>query len=637
MPRRPRTESATAAHRPAPLTTEVLAAAPDSLLIVTGAAAAARGAFEAGIGLAVTYPGSPITETFEVLSACQAEKAPICHLVVNEHVAFHKAMGYALTGGRALVTMKHVGFNVAADPAHYIGYTGVRGGMVILVGTDPGATCSTGEYDFRFYAPHTHLPLLEPRSGQEILDTLRQAFEWSEADELPYVVAVPAGACYALEGVRVGAIQNPKNDLRFQNSPDLTNVGRRAVLHHQKLLEREQLVRQRAIARGMLQVEGSGKEALIVTSGYHVSRVREALLRLSLTERVRVVHALQTWPFPLESLQRELQNIDRIIFVEDLGGFLEQTLGRALLDLHRPLTIHGKDVFPATGALDLQMVENGLGHLFGVSRAVAAVQTPLLEVPEREGTFCPGCPDRAFFFALTEQLGPHDVLGGDIGCSSLPPHFSSWLTCMNSGTAIAAGVTLALNGRDQVVSLIGDSTLLHSGLQTIIEAAATDSDQICFVLDNHWTAMTGHQRTPATPVDDAGRPCTHLDIEQLLLACGVTRLSRADPFHLDAFRALLKRLKQERGFRVVLMQRECGLQERRRPAKPGWKQCYVIDADRCHECMLCYERFCCPAIVKNAEGKLEIDPVLCSRCGVCEQVCPNGAVASVQTFVGESE
>ncbi|HNV71732.1 MAG TPA: thiamine pyrophosphate-dependent enzyme, partial [Candidatus Ozemobacteraceae bacterium] len=577
MPRRARADHSTGMPRPAPLATDILAAVPDSLLIMTGAAAAARGAYEAGIGLAVTYPGSPITETFEVLAAAPAASAPVCHLVINEHVAFHKAMGYALSGGRALVTMKHVGFNVAADPAHYIGYTGVRGGMVILVGTDPGATCSTGEYDFRFYAPHTHLPLLEPRSGQEILDALRQAFEWSEEDELPYVVAVPAGACYALEGVRVGAVQQPKADLRFHNSPDLTNVGRRAVLHHQKLLARERRVRQRAGGRGLVQVDGHGSEAAIITSGYHVSRVREALLRLGLSERVRVLHSLLTSPFPTDSLARELDGIDRLVFVEDLGGFLEQTLSRALLDLNRTVRVSGKEVFPATGALDLQTVEQGLGQIFGVSREPIALPTPLPEVPEREGTFCPGCPDRAFFFALTEQLGPHDVLGGDIGCSSLPPHFSSWLTCMNSGTAIAAGVTLALNGRDLVVSLIGDSTLLHSGLQTIIEAVATDSDQICFVLDNHWTAMTGHQRTPATPVDAAGQPCSHLDIEQLLRACGVQRLSRADPFHLDAFRALLKRLRQERGFRVVLIQRECGLQERRRPEKPGWKQQFVLD------------------------------------------------------------
>ncbi|MFZ2960167.1 MAG: thiamine pyrophosphate-dependent enzyme [Candidatus Ozemobacteraceae bacterium] len=640
---------------------------PGRRLIVTGAAAAARGAHEAGVGLVTTYPGSPITETFELLASPENPSHPICHLSLNEHVAFHKAMGFSLAGGRSLVTMKHVGFNVAADPAHYIGYTGVKGGMVILVGTDPGAQCSTGEYDFRFYALHTHLPLVEPTSGQNILDCIKNAFAWSEADHLPYVIAVPAGACYGIEGVTTGRVEPVHAGTTFTNSPDLTNVGRRAVANHRKLLERLERVRQEANDRDVVSVFGTGREALIVTSGVHLSRVREAVLALGLAERVRIFCSTITHPLPTDLLRPHVIACPMILFVEDLGGFLETSLARFLLSLDRPPTVRGKDLFPAYGTLDLAGVMRGLSQAFSlpvsppppslsahpahkestdfhnaksslpssssspVGSSPEAISIPKIpELPEREGTFCPGCGYRGFFHVLTEFLGPDDVMGGDIGCSSLPPHFSSWLTCMNSGTAIATGASLALAGRNRVISMIGDSTLLHSGLQTIIEAAMHDSDQVCFVLYNHWTAMTGHQTTPVTPKTMEGVSQPHIDIEALLKILSVKHVDRVDPWRIGGLRVLLRRIFQERGFRVVLVERECTLLTRRRPPEGGWKSLFYLEPERCHECGLCYERLSCPAIVKDDAGVLSIDEGLCARCGVCAQLCPNGAIQELQ-------
>ncbi|MBF0501004.1 MAG: indolepyruvate ferredoxin oxidoreductase subunit alpha [Candidatus Riflebacteria bacterium] len=617
---------------------------PGRRLIVTGAGAAARGAFEAGIGLVTTYPGSPITETFEILASSENTARPICSLSLNEHVAFHKAMGFSLAGGRSLITMKHVGFNVAADPAHYIGYTGVKGGMVILVGTDPGAQCSTGEYDFRFYALHTHLPLVEPTSGQQILDCMRHAFEWSEADGVPYVIAVPAGACYGIEGVVTGMIEPKHAGTSFTESKTLTNVGRRAVENHRKLLERLEKIRREAEIRNLVQVFGNGREALIITSGIHLSRVREAANILGIAERLRIFCSTVTHPFPTDLLKTHVEACSRLIFVEDLGGFLETVISRYLLSLTRSPHVQGKDLFPAYGNLDLDMIMKGLANAFSVNirkscdeshtetAGITAVPdiSKIPEIPEREGTFCPGCGYRGFFHILTEFLGPDDIMGGDIGCSSLPPHFSSWLTCMNSGTAIAAGVSLALAGRRQIVSMIGDSTLLHSGLQTLIEAAADDSDQVCFILYNHWTAMTGHQATPATPRTAEGVSRPHIDIKSLLTVLGVKRFDTIDPWRISGLRVLLKRVLHERGFRVVIVERECTLLSNRRRPASGWHRTYRLEPERCHECGMCYERLSCPAIVKNADGVLAIENGLCAHCGVCEQICPNGAIQEIQ-------
>ncbi|MBF0410107.1 MAG: indolepyruvate ferredoxin oxidoreductase subunit alpha [Candidatus Riflebacteria bacterium] len=607
-------------------TADVFTASEGDSIFISGAAAASRAVYEAGVGFAATYPGSPITETFELLASNRNPSKIISRMSINEHVAFHQAMGFALAGGRSFITMKHVGFNVAADPAHYIGYTGVRGGMVALIGLDPGATCSTGEYDFRFYALHTHLPMLEPTSAQEILDLTKMAFDWSEEDHLPWIVCVPAGACYGVENVVVGSVRDVKNGDSFVNSPDYTNVGARAVVNHAKLLDKVRKVAEKAGRRKLSRVFGSGREALVVTSGYNLQKSLEAAEYLKIMDRITVYCPLQTYPLPIGEIEALAEDIDKVIFIEDLGGFLEMSTAPLLLSLQRPIEVIGKNIFPGYGALSLSSIISGFAEAFNVTKPESFAIPEIPKIPERQGTFCPGCTYRPFFLALTEFLGPNDVLGGDIGCSSLPPHYSSWLTCMNSGTAIAAGVTSALNGKSRVVSLIGDSTFLHSGMQTILEAAMTDSDQICFVLDNNWTAMTGHQTNYATSVDQSGKPVEHLQIKNILKALGVKHIYHGDPLHFHAFRSLLRRLFDQKGFRVVMIERECSLQLSRRNGGKITNDICFIEPGRCQDCGLCYEKLCCPAILKNSQEKYEIERTLCSGCGVCVEICPNGAI-----------
>lgn len=611
------------------LTEQFFSARKGDALILSGAAAAARGAFEAGVGFVTTYPGSPITEAFEVLKGRQ-NSSGICRQSINEHVGFHQAMGFSLAGGRAMITMKHVGFNVASDPAHYIGYTGVRGGMVILVGTDPGATCSTGEYDFRFYSLHTHLPLLEPSNAQEILDAVKIAFAWSEEDNLPYVVAIPASACYGVERVFAGNVEPLHSGTVFTNTPELTNVGRRATENHRRLLDKVSFVEKKARSRKVVKFHPGPSKTLVITSGIHYWQVLESLKMLGVDNPPAVFSPLLTYPFPFSELKKRLSKISEIIFVEDLGGFLETSISSHLLALGKPFRVLGKSVFPPTGNIDFQITFRELGKLMGVDVPESAE----FNLPEREGTFCPGCAYRGFFFSLLEELGEDSVIGGDIGCSSLPPHFSSWLTCMNSGTSIAAGVSLAIGKQKKVASLIGDSTLFHSGLQTIIEAAQADSNQLCFVLDNYWTAMTGHQENPSTPVEADGSYRAHVDIEALLRAGGVKRINLVDPTNLRSLRSTIRKLLNEEGFRVAILRRECRLQSRRRPSHQPWEKEYFLVEDRCQECGVCYEKFCCPAIVQNSAEKYEIDRKSCSQCGACVHICPNGAIVAVANRKG---
>ncbi|MBI4859488.1 MAG: 4Fe-4S binding protein [Candidatus Riflebacteria bacterium] len=236
------------------------------------------------------------------------------------------------------------------------------------------------------------------------------------------------------------------------------------------------------------------------------------------------------------------------------------------------------------------------------------------------------------------------MLGGDIGCSSLPPHYPDWLTCMNSGTSIASGVGQALvettsdrGRRPRVVSLVGDSTLFHSGLQTIIDCARRDSDQICFVLDNSWTAMTGHQSTPGTPRDLKGdRIEGAVDIPALLGAAGVRRLFTVDPLRVSRMRRLMMRLLEEPGFSCVVVRRECKLQVRRRGAAARWTGVFGVVEERCRRCNRCYSVLTCPAIDKLENGQIVIDPDLCGSCSLCHQTCPNGAIVQVRVRAAEA-
>lgn len=632
-----------------PLSDDFFDPRPGVRLLLSGAAAAARGAWEAGVGFALTYPGSPVVETYEALAAPDGPAAARCRVAVNEHVAWHEAFGYALAGGRSLVVMKHVGFHVANDPAHYSAVLGVRGGMVAVVGDDPGATCSTGEFDVRFHALHAHLPVVEPSDVEEARALARAAFELSESEALPVLLVMPSGLCHGVGTAAAGPVDAPRAGLAFRASPDYTSVGGRAVRLRERLFRKIDL-----LARGERPLPfpvatflpGDGPD-LIVAPSVQLPTVAEWLVRRGLSGRVPVWSPKLTYPLPVAEFARVLAatGARRILCVEPLEGFLEHQIGVWLARRGGPAPeLHGKDLVPAAGELSSVRVGAALARFLGLPEEPPS---PESGAAPREGTFCPGCSHRAFFHMLRGALRPGDVIGGDIGCSSLPPHHSDWLTCMNSGASIAAGVARAVasatadaaqgSGRAQrVVSLIGDSTLLHGGLQTVLECAQTGSDQLLFVLDNGWTAMTGHQPTPATPDGRDGRTpgAPAVDLRGLLAALGVRDLHELDPFRLRGGRAMIRRLLERApGFACVIVRRECRLQSTRRARSeppPPWRERFMIVPERCRACGECYAVLTCPAIDADADGIARIDPLSCSGCGICRDACPNGAIVRLR-------
>ncbi len=622
------------------LLADFFTAEPSQSLILSGAAAVSRGAFEAGVGLVVTYPGSPVVETYDVLAAANGPLTDKSHIVINEHVAYHQAMGYAFAGGRSLAIMKHVGLNVASDPVHYSGYTGVKGGMVLLVGSDPGANCSTGEFDCRLLSLHTHLPILEPGDFQEALDMTRSAFELSEDLSLPVMVVIPSKLCYGMGTVITSKPKEPNAELSFAHTPDLTNVGPRAVERHRLLMGK--IDKLRTAEKGAIASLPAGKQnvvkakELVVTSGIYGDYVREALSELDLADEVAVHIPAMTYPLSRTELLTAIKEsgCERIVVVEDLEKFIELQIASILAEEGLQLKLQGKDIFPPWGPIQYQQVEDELAQLYGKNKRETSELSEALSAVHREGTFCPGCPHRAFFDTLLDILDDEDVIGGDIGCSSLPPHFSDWLTCMNSGPSISAGLTKALDEapeRQRVISVIGDSTLYHSGLQTVIECVQQQSNQLCFVLDNSWTAMTGHQPTPGTAKDVLGQKNERaVDLVSLLKACGVEPVVKVNPASVPQMRRVILQMLEQKGFSCVVVEKECKLQEKRRPVTDDWKSHYAIIEDRCRRCNRCYSTLTCPAISKNSEGEIVIDPYVCTGCSVCYQICPNSAIVNVR-------
>ena len=678
-------------------------------LILSGAAAAARGAYEAGAGLILTYPGSPVVETFDLLASPESPLKDRCSIVINEHAAYHQALGYCLAGGRSFIIMKHVGVNVCADPMHYSAYTGVNGGMVILVGSDPGANCSTGEFDIRFYSLHTHIPIFEPRDFNDTVVITKKAFDFSERYKLPVMVVIPSAFCYGVGSALSGGTLDVKSGGEFINSRDYTNVGALAVKRHELLTDKIERMRMNAqFGKGGDDGEsykngGDGglngrfifnKGALIITCGIYYNFVSEALHELKIENSNSIYSPALTYPLNTPELLKVFNShkFEKIIFAEDLEGFLEMQVSSFMA--HNKINAHifGKNKFSGFGELKYPVVKKILRELLCSDGNKAHISISemkneneiiinkkeniieninhineneskdevknnkdfYLQPLPREGTFCPGCAHRAFFYALNKFISEYDVIGGDIGCSSLPPHFSSWLTCMNSGTSIASGVSLSIaSGRGEksgekkqrVVSLIGDSTFFHSGMQTIMQCAASNSDQICFILDNGWTAMTGHQPTFTTkPLEAFENACERISIKKILEAFGVKRILEIDPYRIDKFKALLNANSGAKGFTAVIVRRECRMMAKKRGAaknisdKAGklFKTVnYQIIKERCAQCNECYSILSCPAIFKDDIGELYIDRDICDGCGACFQICPNGAIAKSEVeYVG---
>jgi len=611
------------------------------IILAMGNEAIARAGIEAGIGYFSMYPGTPATEigqTYENLR----EKLPHFYMEfsANEHVSLNGAMGASWAGVRSMVAMKHVGMNVAAEPAHFLGYTGVRAGLVIVVGSDPGATSSTGEQDDRWYSLHTHLPLLEPSTTQEAKDFIVAAFELSEEYSIPFVINAPSRLCHNIGDLRLGPVAERKGRGAFKpNYEKYFNLFGQAVSNHQDCMRRVEALGKSSAPELFNSIIPGSASWGVVTSSVNYLYVMEALEILGLFD-IPVFKIGMTYPFPVAQLEEFGKNLEKIVVVEDLEGFLEFQLKRHAFDLKLKCEVIGKDLVPPFGETTPDNVLDALSRASGVEipqnmQDAASIGAEIAgSVPQRIATFCIGCPHRASVYAVLSATEGDAIIGGDIGCytmASLPPFKAAeWCTCMNCGLSTAQGISHVADGKP-LVTFVGDSTFFHSGIQSLQNAIANDADAVLIILDNRWIAMTGHQRSPTTVASVKGEPQDAIDLKALLKSLGARRVRTVDVFDVLRLRSVVATEVARKGLSVVIARGECSLQAHRRERfiVPNFNEFYSIIRERCHRCGLCYKEFGCPAIIELSDEEGEyywIDEETCVRCGACKSVCPNSAI-----------
>ena len=569
--------------------------------LMSGNEAVARGAWEAGVAIGVGYPGTPSTEVLESLVKYDGVR---CEWAPNEKVAAEVAGGVSLGGARAIVTMKHVGLNVAADALYSQSYTGVTGGLVYLVADDPGMHSSQNEQDTRNHAVGSRVPVLEPSDSQEALTFVKRAFELSERFDVPVIVRMTTRVSHGKSLVEQGerhdvAVRPYQRDVR----KNVMMPGNARLRQRQVNARETELVAYGAAAEEN-RVEYRDTSLGVITSGIAYQYVREGLpdastLKLGLTV-----------PLPDDLILEFASKVDRVVAIEELDPYLSLRVKA----LGIPLVEHG---LPRSGELSPRLVAEAFGS------GALPVRDEVQGLPPRPPLLCPGCPHRGLFYSLGKIRA---VVTGDIGCYTLaslaPLSGMDSCVCMGASIGMAHGVDLAGSVERPIVAVIGDSTFAHSGITGLLHMAYAGSTGTVIILDNRTTAMTGHQGNPVNGVFIDGSAAPELDLEALSRAVGAVSVRTVDPHELDATLAVLREETAAQHLSVIIAKAPCALliKEAKDP--------YAVDEELCTKCGACI-RLGCPAISRDDTGRAVIDTATCVGCGQCVQVCRFDAVVRV--------
>ena len=609
---------------------ELLTAQPGSRQLLLGNEAIVRGALEAGISFATTYPGTPSSEIGDNFYRISQETDLYFEYSVNEKVALETAAAAAISELRTMCSMKHVGLNVAADALMTLAYVGVKGGLVVVSADDPSMHSSQNEQDNRYYAQLAGLPMLEPANSQEALEMTRAAFELSEAYKIPVLLRTTTRINHSRTPVEVGLLQPPRRSGAFKKDPfnlvTVPMVGRRLRV---ELLEKINKLGSEASVSPFNRVEGKGGWG-VVSSGVSYNYVADAVRELDMTDRVRVLKMGMTYPFADEICLDFLKGVERVLVVEELEPFLEDKLKILAQENGLSLEIRGKgeELLPRYYEFDPVQVKSAMARFFQLKYQPGQVEMESA-LPQRPPNLCAGCPHRASYYAVNKALGDAAAIyPTDIGCYTLgilpPLEAADFLLCMGSSVSSAGGFAKAQE--EPVVAFIGDSTFFHSGITGLINAVHNDHNFILVILDNGTTAMTGQQPHPGIELTPEGRQTPKVDIEAVVRGCGVDRVETVNPLQVDKTVAVLKEMledKQRPGVKVLISKSPCPLFERR---VTGKKQKVVFRVtNECDMCRRCLDELGCPAFTYCEDEEecafISIDEHLCSGCSVCKQIC----------------
>ena len=572
--------------------------------IMLGNEAIARGAYEAGVKVSSAYPGTPSTEISEFLSKYDevyTEWAP------NEKVALEVAAGASISGVRSMACMKHVGLNVASDPLYTLAYTGVSGGLVIVVADDPGIASSQNEQDTRMIARSAHLPVIEPSDSAEAKDFLKFAFEISEKYDTPVIYRTTTKLSHSQSIVTTDDRIVPEDKVYERSVPKYVMMPASAIGRHKVVEAREIKMQNDASSFPINKVEYNDTKVGFITSGIAYQYVKEAMPTASVL-KLGIVN-----PLPKALIEEFISKVETVYIFEELEPVIEEQV-RAW-----GLSVKGKELFTKQGEYSANMIKK---VILGEN-----VESCAAECPARPPILCPGCPHRSVFSVLN-KLKIHAA--GDIGCYTLgavaPLNVIDTTVCMGSSISILHGMEMA-HGKDYVkgwVATIGDSTFLHTGINSLINMVYNKASGTVMILDNRTTGMTGHQEHAATGKTLKGEDTYAIDLAELCRSVGVKKVVEVNAFDVKALEAEVKRATASDDLTVIIAKAPCALLK-------GLKfpeRC-ICEPDKCKKCGMCL-KIGCPAITKGEDGIIRINESMCNGCGLCTSYCKFGAIKKVK-------
>lgn len=566
-----------------------------------GNEAIARGAYEAGVKVSSAYPGTPSTEVSEnlvKLDKVYVEWAP------NEKVALEVAIGASISGVRSLACMKHVGLNVASDPLYTFAYTGVGGGSVIVVADDPGLASSQNEQDTRMIARSAHLPVIEAADSFEAKEFIKFAYDLSEKYDTPVIFRTTTKLAHSQGIVELC------DRVEVQDKPYDRNVSKyvmmpgSAIGRHKVVESREDALAIDACSFNINKVEMGDSKIGFITAGIPYQYVKEAcpsasVLKLGITN-----------PLPKKLIEDFISKVQTVYVVEELEPVIEEQIRSW------GYNVKGKEIFTKQGEYSANMIKKAI---FNVEEVVFDKK----DVPNRPPILCPGCPHRSTFSVLN-KLKIH--ASGDIGCYTLgavaPLSVIDTTVCMGASISMLHGMEKA-KGKDFIknwVAVIGDSTFLHTGINSLVNMVYNKSTATVMILDNRTTGMTGHQQHASTGKTLAGEETYAIDLEELCKSIGVKNVITVDAFDTKTLEKVVKESVLSDELTVIIAKAPCALIK-------GLKfpNYCAVDTEKCKKCGMCM-KIGCPALTKNADGTVKIDSTMCNGCGLCASYCKFGAI-----------
>lgn len=564
--------------------------------LLLGDFAVARGAWEAGVRVAAAYPGTPSTEITEELARYDdvySEWSP------NEKVAMEVGIGASIRGARTIVSMKHVGLNVACDPLFTASYTGVNGGLVVAVADDPSVFSSQNEQDTRVTAVSAQVPVLEPSDSMEAKEFTKLAFDLSEQYDTPVILRLTTRVAHSQSLVELGERQELPLRAYEKNIAKYVMMPANARVKHTVVEERMAKLSVDADSLSINRIEMGDNKLGIICSGGVYEYVKEALPDAS------VLKLGMVYPLPYEVIKKFASSVDRCVVAEELAPHIE-----TLIKAHG-INVEGKNLFPRCGEFSANLIRR---CILGGADSVSAAQ-----VPARPPVLCAGCPHRGVFYVLSKLK--LNVLG-DIGCYTLgavPPLGSmDAVVCMGASIGMAIGFDKAdPEAHKHSVAVIGDSTFIHSGITGLIDAVYNKAPITVIILDNRTTGMTGHQNHPATGKTIKNEPTYELDLAEVCRAVGVPNVRTVDPGDLGEMERAVKEELAKDEVSVIIAKKPCVLLTKK--LYNGFRVNGL-----CKKCKACL-KLGCPAIVNGKDG-ITIDVSLCTECGLCKGVCKFGAI-----------